>query len=142
MITNGLMKQKVLSRLEATNQGKHHQEQGGKALNDVSLQITDERLMLAYGQGQAMAFDKLYQRHKVAVFRYFLRQNISQAIAEELSHDTWLKIINARESYVVSALFKTYLFTGMPDIQPQRDRDHRRAERPPRLPEGAGQGRR
>ena len=72
---------------------------------------SDENLMLAYKAGQASAFEQLYRRHKDAVFRYFLRQGLATAVAEELSHDTWLRIINHRENYVANALFKTYLFT-------------------------------
>ena len=74
-------------------------------------QTTDELLMLAYAKGDASAFDKLYHRHKKAVFLFFIKQNTSAAVAEELCHDTWLKLINAREKYEVSALFRTYLFT-------------------------------
>lgn len=73
--------------------------------------VTDEALMLAYGKGQASAFDSLYQRHKQVVFRFFVKQGLSLAIAEELCHDTWLKLINARENYQQQALFRTYLFT-------------------------------
>jgi len=73
--------------------------------------VTDEALMLAYGKGQTSAFDSLYQRHKKVVFRFFVKQGLSQAIAEELCHDTWLKLINAREKYQQQALFRTYLFT-------------------------------
>jgi len=73
--------------------------------------ITDEALMLAYGKGKASAFDSLYQRHKQVVFRFFVKQGLSLAIAEELCHDTWLKLINAREKYQPQALFRTYLFT-------------------------------
>jgi RNA polymerase sigma-70 factor (ECF subfamily) len=87
-------------------------------LNQVVIQtehskesITDEALMLAYGKGQASAFDSLYQKHKQLVFRFFFKQGLSLAIAEELCHDTWLKLINAREKYQPQALFRTYLFT-------------------------------
>ena len=73
--------------------------------------VTDEALMLAYGKGQASAFDLLYQRHKQVVFRFFVKQGLSLAVAEELCHDTWLKLINAREKYQPQALFRTYLFT-------------------------------
>jgi len=79
--------------------------------NEAEQAITDEELMLTYAKGEAWAFDQLYQRHKVAVYRFFVRQNTSLAIAEELCHDTWLKVINARTSYQTSALFRTYLFT-------------------------------
>jgi RNA polymerase sigma-70 factor (ECF subfamily) len=73
--------------------------------------VTDETLMLAYVNGQASAFDSLYQRHKQVIFHFYVKQGLSLAIAEELCHDTWLKIINAREKYQPQALFKTYLFT-------------------------------
>lgn len=73
--------------------------------------VTDEALMLAYGKGQVSAFDSLYHRHKQVVFRFFVKQGLSIAIAEELCHDTWLKLINAREKYQQQALFRTYLFT-------------------------------
>jgi len=72
---------------------------------------TDEALMLAYSSGNASAFEQLYQRHKQVVYRFFTKQCASTAIAEELCHDTWLKLINNHSSYTVSAQFRTYLFT-------------------------------
>ena len=80
-------------------------------IEDSKESVTDEALMLAYGKGQASAFDSLYQRHKQIVFRFFVKQGLSIAIAEELCHDTWLKLINAREKYQQQALFRSYLFT-------------------------------
>lgn len=72
---------------------------------------SDQTLMLAYAQGNANAFDALYAKHKQAVYRFFIRQNLSHSIAEELCHDTWLKLINNRDNYQASALFTTFLFT-------------------------------
>jgi len=74
-------------------------------------QQQDQTLMLAYAKGDAAAFDLLYARHKVAVYRFFIRQNLTIAVAEELCQDTWFKLINNRESYQANALFTTYLFT-------------------------------
>ena len=85
--------------------------EAGSNKQQESKRQTDEQQMLAYAQGDASAFDRLYNRHRLAVYRFFLRQHLSEAVAEELSHDTWLKIINARERYSDDALFKTYLFT-------------------------------
>ncbi len=42
--------------------------------------------------------------------RYLLRQLHNQAIAEEVFQDIWLKLIDARERYQASALFRTYLY--------------------------------
>ncbi|NQY65656.1 MAG: sigma-70 family RNA polymerase sigma factor [Alteromonadaceae bacterium] len=82
-----------------------------QAQEAISQQQADETLMLAYAKGDASAFDWLYGRHKVKIYRFFIRQSLPVSVAEELSHDTWLKVINARESYDVKAKFTTYLFT-------------------------------
>lgn len=76
----------------------------------MSGQITDEQLMLAYRDGEAAAFDTLYNRHKGRLYRYLLRQCGQRPLAEELSQDTWLKLIKARERYQTRARFTTYLF--------------------------------
>jgi RNA polymerase sigma-70 factor, ECF subfamily len=67
--------------------------------------------MLAYGRGEAAAFDLLYARHKGAVFRYLRRQTAAAAIAEELFQDVWLRLIDARASYEPRAKFTTWLYT-------------------------------
>lgn len=77
----------------------------------VDHEVTDEALMITYAKGDASAFEQLYQRHKRVIFHFFIKQGLSTAIAEELCHDTWLKLINARKNYQVSAQFRTYLFT-------------------------------
>jgi len=76
----------------------------------MSKEITDEQLMLAYRDGDAEAFDTLYDRHKGRLYRYLFRQCGQRALAEELSQDTWLKLIKARERYETRARFTTYLF--------------------------------
>jgi RNA polymerase sigma-70 factor (ECF subfamily) len=82
-----------------------------KAQENISQQQLDQTLMLAYAKGDAAAFDLLYAKHKMAVYRFFIRQNLTTALAEELCHDTWLKLINNRLSYQANALFTPYLFT-------------------------------
>jgi RNA polymerase sigma-70 factor (ECF subfamily) len=82
-----------------------------KAQENISRQQLDQTLMLAYAKGDAAAFDLLYGKHKVAVYRFFIRQNVTSAVAEELCQETWFKLINNRTSYQAKALFTTYLFT-------------------------------
>ncbi|MFT6986627.1 MAG: RNA polymerase sigma-70 factor (ECF subfamily) [Psychromonas sp.] len=82
-----------------------------KAQEKLSRQQLDQTLMLAYAKGDAAAFDLLYGKHKVAVYRFFIRQNLTTAVAEELCQETWFKLINNRTSYQANALFTTYLFT-------------------------------
>ena len=72
---------------------------------------TDEALMLAYGAGDAGAFDRLYARHKGGVYRYLLRQCRNAGIADELFQDVWMNAIRVRASYAPTAKFSTWLYT-------------------------------
>ena len=72
--------------------------------------ISDEELMKRYCDGDTVAFEQLYQRHRGGLYRYFLRQCKAPEIAEELYQDVWLKIVNARTQYEVNAKFSTYLY--------------------------------
>jgi len=70
----------------------------------------DEDLMLSYQQGNAAAFEVLYERHKGGLYRYLLAKCYRQEIAEELFQDVWMKLIAARDRYEISAKFTTYLY--------------------------------
>jgi RNA polymerase sigma-70 factor (ECF subfamily) len=72
---------------------------------------TDEELMLAYGAGDAAAFDALYARHRGPVYRYLRHQLGNDGIAEELFQDVWMRVINARDRYAPTAKFATWLYT-------------------------------
>jgi RNA polymerase sigma-70 factor (ECF subfamily) len=69
----------------------------------------DEVLMLAYREGDAGAFDRLYARHKGPVYRYLRRH--ARDHADELAQDVWMRVINARSGYDVRAKFTTWLYT-------------------------------
>lgn len=71
----------------------------------------DEQLMLAYRGGDAGAFDALYRRHRARLFRFVLRSIRSRAVAEELYQEIWMRVIEARGSYVPKARFTTWLYT-------------------------------
>jgi RNA polymerase sigma-70 factor (ECF subfamily) len=71
---------------------------------------TDEQLMLAFAQGNAGAFDRLYARHKGTVFRFIARSLPSKADAEEIFQDVWMKAIEARARYEPRAKFTTWIY--------------------------------
>ena len=81
----------------------------------------DEAWMLAYRDGDAGAFDRLYARHKGPVYRYLRRH--AAAAADELAQDVWMRVIHARGGYDVRAKFTTWLYT----IAHNRLMDHFRA---------------
>ena len=71
----------------------------------------DETLMLRYAQGEIAAFDMLYSRHNVCVWRYVFRSVRVQAVADDLLQDVWFAVARQASSYVPTARFKTWLFT-------------------------------
>ena len=70
----------------------------------------DEALMLAYRDGEAAAFEALYARHRARLYRYLAHQCGDARLAEELYQDIWLRVINARAGYELSAKFTTWLY--------------------------------
>lgn len=79
--------------------------------------------MLAYGGGDAAAFEALYAKHRGALFRYVLRSVKDRGAAEELYQDVWMRVIEARGRYSPQAKFTTWLYT----IAHNRLVDHWRA---------------
>ena len=71
---------------------------------------TDETLMLAYRDGDAAAFDALYDRHRGRLFRYLLHQCGRREQADEMFQEIWMSVIRSRRGYEVSAKFTTWLF--------------------------------
>jgi RNA polymerase sigma-70 factor (ECF subfamily) len=74
-------------------------------------ETADEELMLAYGGGDAAAFETLYKRHRGPLYRFVVRSIKSRAVAEELFQEIWMRVIEARASYAPKARFKTWLYT-------------------------------
>jgi RNA polymerase sigma-70 factor (ECF subfamily) len=76
--------------------------------------LSDEQLMKAYCDGEALAFDVLYARHEAPLFR-FVRRVLGQALAaqaDEVFQDCWLRIVNRRESFSAEfGKWKTWAYT-------------------------------
>ena len=81
--------------------------------------------MLAYAGGDAVAFERLYRRHKDALYRYFLR-HVDAADAGELFQDVWKNLIQGRARYRSDAPFAAWLYR----IAHNRLVDHWRRQRP------------
>lgn len=77
---------------------------------NAPIEQSDETLMLAYGKGDAAAFERLYARHKGGLYRYLLRSCSDRADAEELFQDIWASVIGARTGYRPEAKFATWLY--------------------------------
>jgi RNA polymerase sigma-70 factor (ECF subfamily) len=75
---------------------------------------TDEDLMAAFAHGDAQAFERLYERHQAALYR-FVRRLLGSALnghVDEVFQDTWLRVVRARARWVPQgAAWRTWLFT-------------------------------
>jgi RNA polymerase sigma-70 factor (ECF subfamily) len=72
---------------------------------------SDEALMLRYVRGDAQAFDLLYRRHEMKIWRYIYRSVCDQAIADEVMQEVWFAVVRAARRYQPTARFTTWLFT-------------------------------
>src|SRR5262249_14364686 len=74
------------------------------------LGTDDGALMIRYAQGDARAFEILYDRHEGALYRYLLRLSHHPETANDLFQEVWSKVVACRERYEVRAQFKTFLY--------------------------------
>lgn len=72
---------------------------------------TDEALMLRFAGGDVRAFEQLYRRHELRVWRYLQRNLGNRAISDELMQDVWFAVARAAAGYRPSARFTTWLLT-------------------------------
>ena len=57
-------------------------------------EVTDQQLVKLYISGNESAFEELLQRHKNRVYTYIYMMVKSDALAEDLFQDTFIKVIN------------------------------------------------
>lgn len=86
---------------------------------------SDETLMLSYAQGNADAFDALYQRYRQPLYAYFLRHVSDAPTANDLYQGAWEKVVGARKRYRSASPFRAWLFR----IAHNHLVDHYRAQR-------------
>ena len=72
---------------------------------------TDHTLMQQFANGQVAAFDTLYSRHSLGVWRYVFRSVRDTDVADDLLQDVWFAVARQAAAYQPQARFKTWLFT-------------------------------
>lgn len=74
-------------------------------------QESDENLMARFARGDAAAFEDLYRRHEMRVFRYLHRNVRNEASANDLMQEVWFAVVRNAVGYQPTAKFTTWLFT-------------------------------
>src|SRR5690348_13742719 len=95
-----------------------------------SMEESDEALVGRYVRGDAAAFDLLYRRHELRVWRYLERNLRNQATSDELLQEIWFALSRNAASLESATRFRTRLFTLTHDRMSNSVR-----ERPPAVVE-------
>jgi RNA polymerase sigma-70 factor (family 1) len=77
----------------------------------VEIDIKDRELVSSLRQGDAEAFNKLFQKYSNRIYGFSLRYLKSEPDAEELVQNVFIKIWENRKTLKKDASFKSYLFT-------------------------------
>lgn len=72
---------------------------------------TDEILMERYCGGDARAFDRLLKRHGGPIYNFILRHVHNATLAEDLTQETFMRVIRGAAEYERRAKFTTWLYT-------------------------------
>ncbi len=72
--------------------------------------ISDEELMLRYRDGDLRAFEELYGRHRLGLYRFIAWRSPRQDWVDEIVQDSWANLHHARNRYQPDASFRTYLY--------------------------------
>ncbi len=72
---------------------------------------SDESLMLRYRDGDVRAFELLVTRHRKPVYNFILRFVRDTAQAEDVTQETFLRLVKGADAYERQAKFTTWLYT-------------------------------
>ena len=72
--------------------------------------MTDEDLMGAVAAGDREAFAALFDRYREPIWRFFRRRVSDRSMAEELTQETFLAVLQGAARYEPRAPFRSYLF--------------------------------
>ena len=74
-------------------------------------QLTDEELMARLQSGRKDCFELLYERYRVKLYNYLLRLCCSSQRAEDLLHDSFMKVIEHPGKFNTQLRFSTWIYT-------------------------------
>ena len=92
----------------------------------MSVTELDTELMLRMKQGESVCMEALLHRHRAPVIHFIHRRVQSQAIAEELAQNVFLRIYMSRGKYEPTAKFTTWMFRIAGNLALNWIRDRRR----------------
>ena len=91
--------------------------------------------MERYRDGQTGCFEVLVRRHQGPVFRFFLRHVGDVETAEDLTQETFIRVVHNRAAFRTGAKFTTWVYTiarnlSVDEMRKRRYRRHRSLDEP------------
>jgi RNA polymerase sigma-70 factor (ECF subfamily) len=86
---------------------------------------TDVQLMLDVKGGDEQSFELLLQRYRTPLVNFLFRMVKNREQAEDLAQEVFIRVYRAREEYVPTAKFTTWLFRIATNLALNSLRDHR-----------------
>jgi len=77
----------------------------------VQDDATDEILMVRYQRGERKAFVELVRRHNRPIYNFVLRQLRAPSLAEEVTQDVFMRLVQNAAEFKHEARFLTWLYT-------------------------------
>lgn len=82
-----------------------------KRNSDLNI-LTDNQLMQMFAKNDdQFAFERLYHKYKLPLIRFSMGYTFNQSKAEEIVHETFLKIYRFKNNYDSTKSFRTWLWT-------------------------------
>src|SRR3984957_2227053 len=89
---------------------------------------TDVQLMLDAKAGDELSFELLLRKYRTPLVNFLYRMVRDTAVAEDLAQEGFLRVYRAREEYVPSAKFTTWMFRIATNLALNSVRDNRRRQ--------------
>ncbi|MEZ4371677.1 MAG: RNA polymerase sigma factor [Polyangiaceae bacterium] len=74
-------------------------------------EATDEMLMVRYQRGDRQAFAELVRRYKKPIFNFVLRHLREPSLAEDVTQDVFMRVVQKAAEFKHEARFSTWLYT-------------------------------
>ena len=71
---------------------------------------TDHELMIAVARGDLESMSDIYEHRHRALFRFFFRLAGRQSVAEDLTHEVFLRMIRYRHTYQAGEGFEAWMY--------------------------------
>jgi RNA polymerase sigma-70 factor (ECF subfamily) len=94
-------------------------------INYAQDESSDAAVMLRVAAGDESAFNYLVGKYHRAMISFLYRMVRSQAVAEELAQEVFLRVYRSRESYRAEAKFTTWLYRIATNLAVNNARDTR-----------------